>query len=429
MVSKPGRGYSGRVAACVTTVVAAAAMVACGALSASASSDDGYDDVSGLALSFQCGTTDTIHASLVLRVDAFEATPATGHVAAVDMLFHSVDDDYENPVVLSPAEGYDFFATDDYDFDVSDGMNRSLVEGDRITASVRYADGVVAATRSATVDCFGDDGATTLGDIAVTARVGVPATVRLLEHVTYPGLGADWVVKSRVSGSDASWAPGWRGAGADDELSIGSAAAALGATLHDDTLSLDATAVGDYVLTWGVVTSGDSDWAGGSGDEWGPAQLTVHVIDRPAPPAEAIIVPGARGPVVVTPDAVAGGDVTVSLGTENAGQYVDLWLRSDPVYLGLVHVGADGTVRATIPASVPSGDHRLIVADALGTLIGWDDVRVAAAAVGATRTNAVPLAATGLDEGGVPLWPAAVAIGVLIAAVVAISRRRSVRAR
>jgi hypothetical protein len=71
----------------------------------------------------------------------------------------------------------------------------------------------------------------------------------------------------------------------------------------------------------------------------------------------------------------------------------------------------------------------LIVADALGTLIGWDDVRVAAAAVGATRTNAVPLAATGLDEGGVPLWPAAVAIGVLIAAVVAISRRRSVRAR
>lgn len=393
------------------------------AMPTAATADTGHahDDVSGLDVTFACSTMDSTTVTIGFHVDAYAATPDDGRVVKVQAHLDDVPLENWHADIVPPA-GYDFFATDDYSYDHVD-LGRSIEEGDIADVTFLNSAGAVVASTSATVACFGADSGTTVGDFAVTARLGVPKVVRLLEHVTYDAPDSDQVAKTRVTTTDATWAAGWRGQGADDDLVLADATrAALGASLSDSVLTLVPTAVGDYTLRWGVVTAPEAyAWTGGSGDEWGPGTVTVHVIERPAPPTDAMIVPSSRGPVVSSPSATVGGTMTVSVGSAYQGQYVDVWLHSDPVYLGLLPVRADGTVNVPVPASVPSGTHRVIVADEVGALVGWDDVAIAAAdpAAGAAApgsTNAVPRGATGLDEGTTtpPWWPAALAAAVVV---------------
>ncbi|RUQ08711.1 hypothetical protein D8M35_04355, partial [Curtobacterium sp. HSID17257] len=74
--------------------------------------------------------------------------------------------------------------------------------------------------------------------------------------------------------------------------------------------------------------------------------------------------------------ARAGETITVGVGSALAGQRVSVWLYSDPVLLGTAVVAADGTVRVTIPPSTTTGQHRLAVTAADGSLIGWTDIRI-----------------------------------------------------
>jgi 5'-nucleotidase len=90
---------------------------------------------------------------------------------------------------------------------------------------------------------------------------------------------------------------------------------------------------------------------------------------------------------------VAGGEITIYIGTKYAGTWVSIWLYSTPQQLGgWQQVSSAGTVTVTLPNDV-SGSHRLVVLDADGDVIGWQPITIAA------RNGA--LAATGGQYGWV----------------------------
>ena len=133
------------------------------------------------------------------------------------------------------------------------------------------------------------------------------------------------------------------------------------------------------------------------------------------PVATAAFTVSARGPVEVPGDVRAGQTITITVGVGHAGETVYVWLHSTPVLLATAVVAADGTVRVAIPADAPAGAHRIAVLAVDGTLIGWDNVRVAA----------VRLAATGADLE----LPVAAALLLLLAGIgLTLARRLKPRA-
>ncbi len=100
------------------------------------------------------------------------------------------------------------------------------------------------------------------------------------------------------------------------------------------------------------------------------------VGQAPAAPSASSLTGANRGGVTAPASARAGETITVGVGSALAGQRVSVWLYSDPVLLGTAVVAADGTVRVTIPPSTATGQHRLAVTAADGSLIGWTDIRI-----------------------------------------------------
>jgi len=120
-----------------------------------------------------------------------------------------------------------------------------------------------------------------------------------------------------------------------------------------------------------------------------PGRPTAPVVNVGAstPVAATAFTAPARGPVGAPSDARAGQAVTITVGVAYAGQTVNVWLHSTPVLLGTALVAADGTVRVVIPTDAPAGAHRIAVLAADGTLVGWDDITVAAARLAETGTD------------------------------------------
>ncbi len=83
------------------------------------------------------------------------------------------------------------------------------------------------------------------------------------------------------------------------------------------------------------------------------------------------------------PDRVRQGDpFTVMIGADRAGQWIQLWLHSEPVALGgWTQVRADGTVAAIMPADAALGAHTLVAQDASDEVIGWTAIEVLPAVV------------------------------------------------
>ncbi|MBF4584654.1 ExeM/NucH family extracellular endonuclease [Curtobacterium sp. VKM Ac-2887] len=98
----------------------------------------------------------------------------------------------------------------------------------------------------------------------------------------------------------------------------------------------------------------------------------------PVAPSETGLTDANRGSVSAPSSARAGETITVTVGTQYAGDVVNVWLYSTPTLLGTVTVGADGTVRVTIPSDTPAGAHRLAVTAADGSLIGWTPITITA---------------------------------------------------
>ncbi|MBZ4487938.1 ExeM/NucH family extracellular endonuclease [Microbacterium sp. cx-55] len=114
----------------------------------------------------------------------------------------------------------------------------------------------------------------------------------------------------------------------------------------------------------------------------------------PQPVSVSELIEALKNVIQVTiGNLVAGGEITIYVGTKYAGAWVSIWLYSTPQQLGgWQQVSAAGTVTVTLPDGV-SGSHRLVVLDAAGDVIGWQPVTIAA------RSGALP--ATGGDYGWV----------------------------
>ncbi|MEC5183861.1 hypothetical protein RCH12_001320 [Cryobacterium sp. MP_3.1] len=144
----------------------------------------------------------------------------------------------------------------------------------------------------------------------------------------------------------------------------------------------------------------------------------------PSPVATAALVESARGPVSVPATAKPGDTITVTVGRAFAGDAVTVWLHSTPTLLASTTVTAAGTVQVVIPNGTVPGVHRVVVAAEDGTLIGWDDILVSAAA---TSSQAAPgaLASTGVN----PALPGLLALLLVLAGgAVLVLRRRGVAA-
>jgi len=114
----------------------------------------------------------------------------------------------------------------------------------------------------------------------------------------------------------------------------------------------------------------------------------------PAPVATAALVESARGPVSVPAAAKPGDTITVTVGRTFAGEPVNVWLHSTPTLLASTTVSAAGTVQVVIPTGTAPGAHRIVVVAEDGTLIGWDDILVSAAA---SQAASGTLAQTGVN--------------------------------
>lgn len=465
------------------------------------------DVVSNVELGVSCSANDDKAVHLRFHVESQAGTPADQRITEVAFSHSGVDDGPYFFQSTAPGE-VGHFETGDHELLLSWYVLRSTLEGDVYDVEILRANGEVAAAKAVTVACYDDGGEGAIPhDFAVKARLGVPRTFRLLEHVTFGGGFGDagWVTHSWVSSPGATLDVL---EGVDDILELDTAtSAALRATLSKDPvppwltgkLTVYGAQAGTYVLDWGVVTNktegtsieivedpqdvwipypqwiqtvpwewvwdvepecvpdGDLAWicSGGVGHQeggervwveepqwvsiasqccgslWvttgetkeshGPAALTIEVIDGPIQPDDSQIVEESRGNVSAPDEVPLGGDFSIDVGQESAGGYVDVWLHSDPVYLGLFPVSSNGTVQLTVPANFVAGDHRVVVTDEVGEFIGWDDVEVAVLA-----NNQVPKGDTGLDEEDLALRVVGLGAGLLaLAGIVVVAGRRA----
>jgi LPXTG-motif cell wall-anchored protein len=137
-----------------------------------------------------------------------------------------------------------------------------------------------------------------------------------------------------------------------------------------------------------------------------PAPTTVPAAGSgtTALPASALTADN-RGGVSVNPSTASiGSKVTVTVGTEHAGDKVHAWIYSSPLTLGAHTVSAAGTISVTLPTDIALGAHRIAVLAEDGSLIGWDDITLVdpdgLANTGVEITGMVTLAVLLLLAGG-----------------------------
>ncbi|WP_170286275.1 S-layer homology domain-containing protein [Bifidobacterium ramosum] len=116
--------------------------------------------------------------------------------------------------------------------------------------------------------------------------------------------------------------------------------------------------------------------------QYNVATLKRRVLVVPVAPGDADLSAGSRSAGLAPADAVAaGGELTLQVGKQYAGQRVDAYLFSTRLSLGYgLKVAADGTVKVTVPADASAGAHRVAVkfwSDP--SKVAWDEVKVAAA--------------------------------------------------
>ncbi|MGN5732774.1 fibronectin type III domain-containing protein [Arthrobacter psychrochitiniphilus] len=86
-----------------------------------------------------------------------------------------------------------------------------------------------------------------------------------------------------------------------------------------------------------------------------------------------------RGGVLAPASATAGQNIEVSLGSEAAGSKVWAWLYSTPTLMGNFTANEAGTFTARVPVDASLGQHRIVVQDSDGSLLGWASLQVVAA--------------------------------------------------
>jgi LPXTG-motif cell wall-anchored protein len=135
--------------------------------------------------------------------------------------------------------------------------------------------------------------------------------------------------------------------------------------------------------------------------------------------------PALEGDVTAPASARPGDPITIGVGAERAGDWVQVWLHGAPVALGgWTQVDGDGRIHAVIPGDTAPGDYRLAVQDAAGEVIGWTTIEILA-----------PVTPAGDDGGllGLPTTGADLALPISLAGIllllgalaIVLRRRRS----
>ncbi|UFU03657.1 alginate lyase family protein [Ruania suaedae] len=115
----------------------------------------------------------------------------------------------------------------------------------------------------------------------------------------------------------------------------------------------------------------------------GSAEAQLEVVGDPDQtpgdvPSEEDLTPGTEGGIAVPASASEGAVITVSFSADLAGERVELWIFSQPTYMGAHTVDANGTVSVALPEGIV-GERRIAAYGAERNIIGWDRITVRAA--------------------------------------------------
>ncbi len=163
-------------------------------------------------------------------------------------------------------------------------------------------------------------------------------------------------------------------------------------------------------------------WADDS--ETGGVSIRTGAVDCVALPVavdDAELTDDARGSVAGPGSADPGTIIEVSLGVSGAGLEVNGWLHSTPQWLGTATADETGAVRLLLPADI-DGEHRIVITDANGVLLGWDDLVLGDVAIDDNDDG--ELAFTGVQTAGIIGLSAMLLAGGLV--LVALRRRATI---
>lgn len=112
----------------------------------------------------------------------------------------------------------------------------------------------------------------------------------------------------------------------------------------------------------------------------GNVEVANKVPTTAAEPVSTADLTAATQDQIDAPDSVEANQViSVNVGEDLAGEYVTVWAHSTPTALtDWVQVAADGTVSAIVSASLPQGEHKIVVQDVDDQVVGWSGTSVGA---------------------------------------------------
>jgi len=156
-----------------------------------------------------------------------------------------------------------------------------------------------------------------------------------------------------------------------------------------------------------------------------PSPSPTSTATQPTGPA-GVVAPSAddltaerRGAVSGPATVRRGETLTLTLGDVQPGTEIHVWLFSSPTYLGEATVSTARTVTVSVPGTTSLGAHRVAVAGADGSVLGWTPVTVTA--------SDGSLAVTGRDAAGVGAILLGAAVLFALGGVLVWRRRRTGR--
>lgn len=137
-----------------------------------------------------------------------------------------------------------------------------------------------------------------------------------------------------------------------------------------------------------------------------PSPTTPAPVDPSIAPSQPLSAPdpaaltdGSRGEVrLASSSAAPGSQVSVTVPTSYASQWLSAWLLSTPTDLGWKQVSSTGGFTVTVPAVAALEPHRLVIRDRSGGLVGWTELTAVAPEAAIEECIATPVTTTSRPE-------------------------------
>jgi len=122
-----------------------------------------------------------------------------------------------------------------------------------------------------------------------------------------------------------------------------------------------------------------------------PQQSPDNPVAVLRPTADAELTPATELSLASDGEVAPGGSVTLDVGAAYADADITVWLHSTPRLIATTTTNTQGRAVVTVPSDTKPGQHRIVVQDRGGALIGWTGITVTEA------DKAKTLASTGFD--------------------------------